>query len=112
MDNSISREEIEAIEKELLDEIVKNMEQNKITMNDAEQAAKDFLALLPILDKKDLLEKLKRFAQDHYEGQGVFLKYVKPFEEEERLRKLDAMAGHIKKGNIQEALSVAKGGIV
>src|SRR5438132_222485 len=46
------------IEKDLLAAIMKNLDTNQISPNDAEQLAKDFLSYLPIQDQKDLLEKL------------------------------------------------------
>lgn len=110
-DTTVTEDEVQEVEKELLDEITKNLEENKMTMDDAQQTAKDFLALLPIQDKKDLLEKLRLFAKGHTLGQGVFLKYAKPQEEKERVEKLHAMATHIKVGNIDQALQIAKGEI-
>lgn len=100
------------VEKELLVEIVKRLDEQKMSEVDAQQLAKDFLALLPIQDKKDLLDKLNKFSQANSEAKGVYLKYMVPHEEEDRLRKLELMSQHIQKGEIENALAVARGGAI
>ena len=97
------------IENELLDIITQNLEHEKMTVEEAQAIAKEFLALLPLQDKKDLLDKLNKLSHDHGETKGLYLKYVKPYEEEERQRKLALMSEHIKNGQIEHALAVAKG---
>jgi hypothetical protein len=100
---------VEQIEKDLLDEILKNLEQNSITPEQAEKAAKEFLALLPIEDKHQLLEKLGKYSKMHVEGKNLYMKYAAPIEEEERQQKVAEMSAHIKNGKIEEAINVAKG---
>lgn len=99
------------IEKELLAEITRNLDQEKMSPEQAEELAKEFLALLPIKDQEDLLEKLSKFSQQNTEAQGIYLKFAKPLEEEERQKKLTLMSQHIKNGEIEHALAVAKGGL-
>ena len=101
---------LENVEGDLLSAIIENMKHNKITTQEAQQLAKDFLALLPIHDKYDLLKKLKDLGGKYDEAQSVFLKYAKPEEEKDRHEKLVSMAEHIKNGDIDKALGVAKGG--
>ena len=96
------------IEKDLIEVIIQNLEQNKIDTEEAKKVAQEFLSLLPLHDKKDLLEKLNKLGKDHLETQSVFLKYARPYEEKERQRKLELMSQHIKKGQIDHALAVAK----
>jgi len=98
------------VENDLLAEIIKNLEQNKITDEQAKKQARDFLALLPIADKKDLLNKLSLLRQSNKETSEVYLRYAKSYEEEDRLKKLKLMSHHIKTGQIEQALAVAKGG--
>lgn len=98
------------VEEELLYEIVKRLEENKISQEKAQQVAKEFLSFLPIQDQKDLLDKLKKLSQDNSEVQGIYLKYAKPYEEYDRHTKIKQMSEHIKKGNIEEALAIAKEG--
>lgn len=88
------------IEKELLSEITKNLDQEKMSPEEAEALAKEFLALLPIKDQQDLLDKLTKFSKENNEAQGIYLKYAKPISEEDRLKKLELMSQHIKNGQI------------
>lgn len=100
------------IEKELLAEIMKHLEDNSMTAEGAQELAREFLSLLPIQDKHDLLKKLQKLSDDNHETQGIYLKYAKPYEEEERLKKLQLMSEHIQNGNLDHAIAVAKGGPV
>jgi hypothetical protein len=97
------------IENELFDEIVRNLEQTTITVEEAQAVAKEFLTFLPLTDKKDLLEKLYKLSVDHGETRELYLKIAKPIEEDNRQKKLTLMSQHIKNGQIEQALSVAKG---
>ncbi len=105
------QQEVVDIERDLLDEIVRRLDQNKMSSEDAQKLAQEFLAFLPIQDQRDLLNKLLQLSRDNGATQGIYLKYAKPFEEEERQRKLTLMSQHIHKGQIEEALAVAKGEI-
>ncbi|SRR5258706_16405345 len=100
---------VEQIEKDLLDHIYLGVQDKEISPDEAQQLAKDFLALLPFRDKKDLLDKLNELGKHHKDAQKLYMKYGVPFEEEERHRKLAAMRDHIKAGNIEKAIAVAKG---
>jgi len=97
------------IEKELLNIIIENLDQAKITIEEAQSVAKEFLTLLPLQDQKDLLEKLYKLGQDHNETKIMYLKYAKPIEEDDRQKKLALMSEHIKNGQIEHAIAVAKG---
>lgn len=97
------------IEKDLLQAIITNLKQNRMTEDQGRQMAKEFLTLLPMQDKRDLLDKLYKFSQAHIEAKGTYLKYAKPLEEEDRLKKLELMSQHIQNGNIDHAINVAKG---
>ena len=101
---------IEEVETDLLKEIIQSLEKNQITEAQASQFAREFLTLLPVNDKKELLDKLRNFSKSHVLAKGVFLKYAAPADEEERQRKLALMSEHIKNGEIEHALNVAKGG--
>jgi hypothetical protein len=101
---------IEEIEKELLDEIIKNLKENKLTVEKAQELAKEFFSLLPIEDKKDLRNKLYTLSKDNQEALGVYVHYANTYDAEERERKLTQMSQHIKNGEIEDALMVAKGG--
>ena len=101
---------VDDVEKEILKAIMDNLNEERMTEEQARAFAKEFLALLPIQDKRDLLDKLYKLSKEHVEAKGVYLKYAKPYEEEERMRKLTLMSEHIKNGQIDHALSVAREG--
>lgn len=100
----------EEVENEILQVIIKYLDHERMTEEQASQLAREFLTLLPIKDKTDLLTKLKTFSTIHTETKSVYLKYALPYEEAERQRKLALMSHHIRNGQIDHALSVAKGG--
>ena len=104
------QDEVVDIEKELLEEIINRLNQNRITKEEAQKLAKDFLSLLPMQDQKDLLAKLYQLSQTSNAAKGIYLEYAKPFEENDRQKKLELMSQHIQQGNIDHALAVAKGG--
>ncbi len=97
------------VEKELLNEIIIRLKENRMTPQDAQKLAKDFLALLPFHDQKDLLEKLKQLSQNNLMLSGIYLHYAAPQEEADRQKKLELMSKHIQEGNIEHAIAVAKG---
>lgn len=99
---------VTAVERDLLDQITTHLKQSKMTGEEARKLAKDFLAVLPVQDKEELLGKLKKLGEEFPEAQSVFLKYAKEDEMNTRDQKLSQMALHIKSGNIEKALEVAK----
>jgi hypothetical protein len=98
------------IEKTLIDEIFKRIDQEKITVEHAQKLTDEFLALLPVEDQKELLEKLRTLSQTNSDAQGVFLDYIKSSEAQETSTKLDSMSKHLHQGNIEQALAIVKGG--
>ena len=112
MDNQSMQIITTKIEEELFDEIVRNLDQAAITVEEAKAIAKEFFTLLPLQDKKDLLDKLYKLSLDHSKTKELYLKFAKPIEEDAREKKLTLMSEHIKNGNIEHALAVAKGGII
>jgi hypothetical protein len=98
------------IEEELFNEIVNNLEQASITVEEAQQLARDFLTLLPLEDKKDLLKKLYTLSQKHNEARKIYIEYAAPYEEEERQKRLTLISQHLKSGKIEDALAAAKEG--
>lgn len=87
-----------------------NMKHRRISISEAHHLAQDFLKLLPAQDKEDLLKKLSGLANTYAEAREVFLKYHTPYEEEKRNKLLSTMRDHIKNGDIEKAIEVAKGG--
>lgn len=97
------------IEKDLLSHIILNMQQRKISTEDAQKLAREFLALLPAKDKEDLLNKLKNLGEKYPEAKSVYVKYYASEDEEQRQNKLQGMLEHVRAGNIEQAINVAKG---
>ncbi len=100
------------VEKDLLLAIIKNIKEQRLTKDEGRKLAQEFLALLPMRDKEDLLTKLLTFSQKHVEAKQAYIKVAKPHEEENRLKKLEMMSQHIQNGNIEHAITVAKGGTI
>lgn len=101
---------VQEIEKDLLETIVKNLEGNKIKVEEAQKLAKDFISQLPPQDKKDLLKKLKKVSQMHPEARDVYLKYAHEEFKTDRDARLHLVTAHIQNGDVDSALTVAKGG--
>ena len=108
-DSPTMQDAVVDVERDLLDEILKRLEQNEMSPEDAQKHAKEFLSFLPVHDQKDLLKKLYQLSQDASETQGIYLKYAQPYEEFDRHKKLKLMSEHLQNGKIEEALAVAKG---
>jgi len=100
------------VEKDLLFYIIVNLEKNSISYEQSQQLAREFLSLLPLHDKQDLLDKLLTVRQKNPGVNEVYVKYAVPFEEEEKQRKLEEMHHHIQNGNIDHAITIAKGGTI
>ncbi len=66
------------------------------------------MSLLPAKDKEDLLNKLNTLGQTYYEAKQTYTDEVVSMEEQKRQEKLAAMREHIKSGNIEAAIAVAK----
>jgi len=102
------QEELDGVEDELAQIIIAHLEENKITPENAQQLAKDFLGVLPAKDHQDLLAKLKELGQKYPEVQEVYVKEASEHEEVTKDKVLNSMRDAIKLGNIDQALEVAK----
>lgn len=100
---------VEDVERDLLAHIYNHLKENQMTAESAQKLAQQFLSLLPFKDKKDLLDKLNELGKEYPEARETYAKYIGSYEEQERQRKLDLMRQHIKQGNLEEAIAVAKG---
>lgn len=104
------QQEVQKIEAELLEIITKRLEENQMEIEQAQKLAADFLASLPIQDKKDLLEKLKALGANYPEAQQVYVEELKKVESEQRDVLLNQMRDAIHKGDIAAAINIARGG--
>ena len=101
-------DEIELVKKELLELIVEHLQQNKLQAPEAQQLARDFLAILPIKDQADLLNKLKGLGQKYKEANEVYLDELEKVTDEKRDLALNSMRDSIKQGQIDQAIQTAK----
>lgn len=101
-------QEVTVVEKELLELIIRHLRENKIELSQAEKLAADFLSELPFADKKDLLTKLKTLGAAYEEAQEVYVQEFAKESEKDRDIKLTEMRDAIARGNIEQALTVAK----
>lgn len=101
-------QEVEEVKKELLEIIISQLKENKIEVQKAQDLAQNFLASLPIKDHKDLLTKLKTLGQYYPQVSEVYTKELIKTEEEKRDDTLEQIRGHIKNGNIEQAITAAK----
>ncbi len=102
------QEEIKQVEKELVERIVEHLKVNKIAVEIARQQAKDFLALLPIEDQRDLLNKLKGLGDKYEEAKEVYAAELGKVNEIVRVRTLEQMRAYIQQGNLDAAIAAAK----
>lgn len=102
------QEEVKLVEKELVDLIIAHLKVNRIAVETARQQAKDFLSLLPINDKKDLLSKLKGLSEKYEEAKEIYAVEVGKVYETERQQTLAQMRGFIQAGNMDAAIAAAK----
>lgn len=101
-------QEVDRIKKELTNLIVKHLQEKKIEPTVAQQEAADFIALLPIRDQMDLLEKLKELGDKYTEAREVYLEEITKIHEMQRDEVLTQMRNAIKLGDIDHAVKIAK----
>ncbi len=101
-------QEVELVKKELLDLIIENLKQNKIEAGEAQQLARDFLAVLPIKNQVDLLEKLKTLGMKYKEANQIYLIELEKSNNNDTDQTLTQVRDQISQGNIDEAIQTAK----
>ena len=99
---------VKDVERDLINHIITNMKHREIALEEEKKLATEFLNLLPMTDKEDLLNKLNNLGQKYEEVREVYADFIAPHEEEKRQKMLHAMREHIKSGNIEQAIAVAK----
>lgn len=101
-------QEVTLVEKELLELILLHLENNKIDADKAQSLAKDFLAILPIADQNELLEKLKNLGDTYIEAKEIYVDELSKISNVQRDQVLIQMRDAIQKGNIEHAITAAK----
>lgn len=102
------QQEIKLIEEELLGLIIAHLENNKIDTIKAQQLAKDFLAILPVSDQKDLLGKLKTLSGTYNEAKELYVDELSRVSDTQRDQVLAKMRDAIQQGDIEKAVTIAK----
>ncbi len=102
------QQELELVEKELLELIIARLEENKLDAETAQKLAADFLQTLPIENHKELLAKLKQLGEKYSEVQEVYVDELKKSSEHKRNATLSHMRNAIQQGDIHSAISAAK----
>lgn len=101
-------QEVELVKKELLELIIEHLKQNKIEAAQAQQLARDFLAILPIKDQADLLEKLKVLGSKYKEANEIYLGKLEEATNDSTDQALTQVRDQISHGNIDGAIETAK----
>ncbi len=102
------KQETQRVEEELLDVIIKHLENNQIDTDTAKKLASDFLDILPAQNRSDLLNKLKLLGEHYNEAKIVYsLEFSNDLKEKEE-QAIIQMHAAIKDGNIEHAINVAK----
>lgn len=97
------------IKRDLLFYIILHIKHQELSLKGAQSLAKDFLAIFPIIDKNDMLNKMHQLGNKYPEARTVYIKYANPYYEEERQNKLKEALLHIRNGDVDKALHAAKG---
>ncbi len=106
--DTLTQQELEQVEDELARIIVKHLQESKITSDEAQKVASEFLAALPVHTKKELLELLKSLGQKYKEAQELYVKELKDYAVQESDGALLQMRNAIAQGNMDQALAIAK----
>lgn len=101
-------QELDAIENELLELIARHLQDNKMDAQTAQKLATDFLAVLPIQNRQDLLNKLKNLGEKYGEVKQVYMQEFSKDTTAKEQEALTKMTHAIRQGNIDHALSIAK----
>ena len=101
-------QEVEAVKKELVELIIKHLQENKMEADKARELGSDFLAILPIENHQDLLNKLKQLGQKYPQEQQLYVERLAETTNQQTEQALNAMRDAIKQGNMEQAISAAK----
>jgi hypothetical protein len=116
MDTSVNSQEtmqfLERVERDLLEEIAMSLENDTLTPEVAQQMAKEFLSLLPIHDKIELLQHMKELSGKYEEIRHLYIKFGHEYNEENKSERLSRIAEHIRSNDLDSAIHVAKEGTI
>ena len=101
--------DIKAAERELLARILVSMKDGSMPIAKAKQLAKEFVYCLPA-DEDSLCRILDNLADQYQEARAVYISYAIPYKEQKRREKVEMVTAYIRKGDVEKALQVARGG--
>lgn len=101
-------QDIEEVKRELVEIIIRHLRENKIDILTAQKLAQDFLAAISRNDQKDLLAKLKELGGRYKEAEELYVTESEKIETREKNEALSKMRDYIKKGQVGEAIRIAK----
>ena len=101
-------QEVEAVKKELVELIIQHLRENKMEADKARELGSEFLAILPIENHQDLLNKLKQLGQKYPQAQQLYVQRLAETTNQQTEQALNTMRDAIKQGNIDHAITVAK----
>jgi hypothetical protein len=91
-----------------LDKLLEGLRQRTLTIPQAKELANNFLKNEPFTSFEEAVEKMKAFTREHAEL-GVLNDYLSAFHQERQKGALiEKMRMHLKKGEIDQAIQVAK----
>lgn len=101
-------QDIEEVKRELVEIIIRHLRENKIDILTAQKLAQDFLAAISRDDQKDLLTKLKELGGRYKEAEELYVVELEKIETQEKNEALSKMRDYIEKGQVEEAIKIAK----
>ena len=98
----------EKAKRELVEIIIKHLRENKIDIQTAQKLAQDFLAAISQKDQRDVLAKLKELSKRYKEAEEIYVTSFEEIKNQERDEALSKMRDYIGKGQMEEAIKIAK----
>ena len=102
---------VKDVERDLVINITLSVRYGRINLKEARQIAKEFMAGYPYKNKKDLFKKVDYLSDKFKMVRKIYVKYVPAFKDEESKKVLKEVRKYMRKGEVEEAIVVAKGGI-
>lgn len=96
------------VEESLLNQIISDVREEKMILGEAKYLAKDFLSLLPVNNKGELLNKLYALVNTYPQAKIIFSKYIGEFEEEKTAQKLAVLRTYMQKKDYDHAVQAIK----
>ncbi len=103
---------VQDIKRDLMIEVIVDLKNTKLSIDQARELARDFLNILPPINKEELLKKLGELGKVYKEVRAVFIKYARLYDDEKRWYSLEQAHTYLQEGNVYLALRAVKGGVL